>query len=230
MEITTTDGWVSILQAHHCKEVACRVWRKFIVCLALPLLAACGQGDVPEDPSGVHPLLPGMKAPAFEATASDGRPYIFQPGKSDKPLVVTFYRGGWCPYCSKQLMAYRDVEKRLIEMGYEVIFISPDLPETSGAHLGGGDFEFTLLSDSEMAITKSFGLAFRLDDETFDRYVDEYDFDLEGDSGQTHHYLPVPATYLIGTDGLIKFMYANPNYKVRLDPELLEAAARIALQ
>jgi len=196
----------------------------------MSLLVSCGQVDVPEDPGDVHPLLPGMLAPAFEAIASDGRKYVFQPGKAGKPLVVTFYRGGWCPYCSKQLMAYRDVENRLLDMGYEVIFISPDRPETSAAHLGDGDFEFTLLSDSEMIIAKSFGLAFRLDDETFDRYVDEYGFDLEGDSGQTHHYLPVPATYLIGTDGVIKFMYANPDHRVRLDPELLEVAARIALR
>ena len=198
--------------------------------LVVSLPGACSQDGVPRDPNDVRPLLPGMTAPAFSTLSSGGETYVFEPDGVEKPLVLTFYRGGWCPYCSKQLMAYRDVEKRLVEMGYEVLFISPDLPEVSASHLGEGDFEFTLLSDSDMSITKSFGLAFRLDDETFDRYVDEHGFDLEGDSGQTHHYLPVPATYLIGTDGVIRFMYANPNYKVRLDPELLEAAARTALE
>jgi len=194
------------------------------------LLASCSPQDVPRDPYEVRPLLSGMTAPAFSAPGSDGHTYVFEPGEAEKPLVVTFYRGGWCPYCSKQLMAYRGVEERLIDMGYEVIFISPDLPHVSARHLGEGDASFTLLSDSDMAISKAFGLAFRLDDETFDRYVGEYGFDLEGDSGQIHHYLPVPATYLIGTDGVIRFMYANPDYKVRLDPQVLEAAARAALK
>jgi peroxiredoxin len=225
-----TDKGASITVRHDRNAMTGWFWRLFAICFTASLLSACGQSGVPGNPNDVHPLLPGMTAPAFEAIDSNGRTYVFDPGKADKPLVVNFYRGGWCPYCSKQLMAYRDVEKRLIEMGYEVLFVSPDLPETSAAHLGDGDFEFTLLSDSDMAITRSFGLAFRLDDETFNRYVDEHGFDLEGDSGQTHHYLPVPATYLIGTDGVIKFMYANPNYKVRLDPELLEAAARTALE
>ena len=223
------DKRVSTTMRRDSKAKAGWIWRLLAICFTTSLLVACGQSGVPDNASDVHPLLPGMTAPAFEAIASDGRTYVFEPGRADKPLVMNFYRGGWCPYCSKQLMAYRDVEKRLIEMGYEVLFISPDLPETSAAHLGDGDFESTFLSDSDMAITKSFGLAFRLDDETFNRYVDEHGFDLEGDSGQTHHYLPVPATYLIGTDGVIRFMYANPNYKIRLDPELLEAAARAAL-
>lgn len=194
------------------------------------LLASCSPQDVPRDPHDIRPLLPGMTVPAFSAPDSDGHTYVFEPGEAEKPLVVTFYRGGWCPYCSKHLMAYRGAEERLMNMGYEVIFISPDLPQVSARHLGEGDAGFTLLSDSDMAISKAFGLAFRLDDETFDRYVGEYGFDLEGDSGQTHHYLPVPATYLIGTDGVIRFMYANPDYKVRLDPQVLEAAARAALK
>lgn len=201
-----------------------------LAALALVQAGGCEVNAVPDDPNDVRPLLPGMKAPRFEATTSDGNLYAFDPDLIDRPLVVTFYRGGWCPYCSKHLMAYREVEEKLVEMGYEVLFISPDRPEVSAEKVAGGDFDFILLSDSDMTITSAFGLTFRLDDVTFTRYIEEFGIDIEGDSGQTHHYLPVPATYIIGKDGVIRFMYANLDYKVRVAPELLATAARLALE
>jgi peroxiredoxin len=202
--------------------------------LLFALVAGCGQAPeagragVPDDPADVRPLLPGMPVPSFAALDPDGRERRFVPGELERPLVVTFYRGGWCPYCSRHLMAYREVEPELVSMGYELLFISPDRPEVSKQHLAGSDFELTLLSDSDMAISSAFGLAFRVDEDTVRRYREEHDIDLEGDSGQTHHLLPVPATYVIGTDGVVRFMYANPNYRERLDPELLVTAARLA--
>jgi peroxiredoxin len=126
-------------------------------------------------------------------------------------------------------MQYRDLEPELIAMGYDLLFISPDSPGTSARHLQASDFDYTLLSDSDMTISRAFGLAFRLDDATFRRYREKHDIDIERDSGQTHHYLPVPATYIVGTDGVIDFMYANPDYKIRIDPVLLREAARLAV-
>ena len=64
-----------------------------------------------------------------------------------------------------------------------------------------------------------------MDDETYDRYIG-YGINLEEISGETHHVLPAPSTYIIGTDGIISFQYTNPNYKVRLHPDVLLAAAR----
>lgn len=125
-------------------------------------------------------------------------------------------------------MKYRDLEAELMALGYELVFISPDAPETSARHLQGGDFDYTLLSDSTMSISRAFGLAFRLDDVTFQRYLTEHDIDIERDSGQTHHYLPVPATFIVGLDGVIDFAYANADYKTRLDPGLLRMAAQLA--
>lgn len=200
-----------------------------LLCLTI-VLTSCGKPAVPDSPGEVRPLLPGMEAPAFTALDPANQVYRFRPGEQAGPIVLTFYRGGWCPYCSKHLMAFREVEAELVDMGYEVLFVSPDRPEVSAAHLGDSEFEFTLLSDSDMEIARAYGLAFRLDDETFRKYTEEYGFDLEGDSGQTHHWLPVPATYIIGADGVVRFMYANPDYKIRLAPELLRTAARLALE
>jgi peroxiredoxin len=84
---------------------------------------------------------------------------------------------------------------------------------------------YRLLSDSSMAASRALGIAFRVDDETAKKYR-EYGIDLQKSSGYSHQQLPVPAVFLVGRDGTIHFSYVNPNYKVRLAPEVLMAAAR----
>ena len=80
-----------------------------------------------------------------------------------------------------------------------------------------------------MQVAQDFGIAFRLDDETVNKYK-KWNIDLEKASGHDHHYLPAPSTYLVGKKGIIYFQYTNPNYKVRLDPDLLVAAAKSYLK
>ena len=87
---------------------------------------------------------------------------------------------------------------------------------------------FILLSDSDTVAARSFRVAYKLDDQTLAEFK-KYNIDVEAASGQNHHMLPVPAVFLVGTNGLIQFEYVNPDYKVRLDPELLLAAAKIML-
>jgi peroxiredoxin len=84
---------------------------------------------------------------------------------------------------------------------------------------------YTLVSDSEAAGIKGFGIAFRVDDQTFDAYK-KFKIDLEEHSGAKHHLLPVPAVFIIGKNGTILFQYVNPDYKVRLSPDVLLAAAK----
>ena len=79
-----------------------------------------------------------------------------------------------------------------------------------------------------MTAARAFGLAYVVDDETIKMFK-RYDIDLEGASGEAHHLLPVPSVFVTATDGTIEFQYANPDYKVRLDPAVLLAAARAAL-
>ena len=83
---------------------------------------------------------------------------------------------------------------------------------------------YTIYSDSSLSATRSFGLAFKMPDDMVEKYK-SYNIDLEKASGETHHVLPAPATYIIGTDGIINFAYINPDYKVRLAPSILLAAA-----
>lgn len=114
-------------------------------------------------------------------------------------------------------------------LGYQIIAISPDRPEKLKAGPKTEGVKYLLLSDSNVSAAKAFGLAYRVDTNTVKKYI-QFGIDLEDASGETHHILPVPAAYVVGTDGIINFEYINPNYKVRIDPELLLKAAEIGLK
>ncbi len=183
---------------------------------------------VPDRPEMVRPLLPGMKAAPFSLTAADGSQYEFSPDALDRPVVLIFYRGGWCPYCTRHLASLRNVESEIIEMGYDVLFVSADRYEVIRESLQVEGVEYTLLADNHLTAARDYGIAFRLDDATAERYISG-GADIEHASGETHHWLPVPAVFIVGRDGIIRFQYVNPNYRVRIQPELLVTAASLAI-
>lgn len=180
--------------------------------------------DIHASAQEVQPLLVGMMAPGFTVRDVENRRFSFEPGEQANPIVLTFFRGGWCPYCNLHLSELRMAEKQLKEMGFDIWFISIDKPELLLASLDDPDIAYTIYSDSALDATRAFGLAFRVDDELNAKYLG-YGIDLEKASGESHHVLPAPATYIIGTDGIINFAYINPDYKVRLHPDVLLAAA-----
>ncbi len=181
--------------------------------------------DIHASADQVQPLLIGMQAPDFTVRDAEDQPFTFKSGAQEKPIVLTFFRGGWCPYCNLHLSELRLAEQQLKDMGFDIWFISIDKPGLLLASLDDPDIGYTLWSDSALSATRAFGLAFRVDDELNERYLG-YGIDLENASGEDHHVLPAPATYIIGTDGIINFAYINPDYKVRLHPDVLLAAAR----
>jgi peroxiredoxin len=188
-------------------------------------LAQSQRTDIHPDANDVQPLLPGMQAPSFDVVSVDGQPVHFDPGNLQNPLVLTFFRGGWCPYCNLHLAELRKAESELREMGFDIWFISIDRPELLYDSLDQPDLGYTILSDSKLEATRAFGLAFRITDEMVEKYK-QYDIDLEAASGESHHVLPASATFIIASDGMIRFQYTNPDYHVRLHPDVLLAAAR----
>ena len=109
------------------------------------------------------------------------------------------------------------------QLGYLVVAVSPDRPELLAAASEGKSLKYSLLSDSKMDAARAFGLAYRVDDELYKKYLN-IGINLEKASGLTHHELPVPAVFVIDKKGTIQFSYINPNYRVRLKPEILLAA------
>jgi len=196
--------------------------------LILLLCSFTSIAKVPSDANDVKPLLPGMSIPDMTVFNVKGETKNITSDNLTKPFVITFYRGGWCPYCNAQLAQMRAAEKKLLDMGFDVYFISPDKPEALIESLKDQelkkDISYTLLSDPSMQVAQDFGIAFKVDVETIKKYI-KWGIDLEKSSGYKHHYLPVPATYLVGEKGIIQFQYVNPDYSVRLDPEILLSAA-----
>jgi len=201
----------------------------FFLAASNVIMAADGREIIHASADQVQPLLAGMKVPEFTVRDAKNEVFQFDPEKQVKPVVLTFFRGGWCPYCNLHLSEMRLAEKQLKDMGFDIWFISIDKPELLLESLDDPDIGYTIYSDSSLDATRAFGLAFQVDDELNERYL-SYDIDLEKASGETHHVLPAPATYIIGSDGIINFAYINPDYKVRLHPDVLLAAAKSYLE
>jgi len=127
------------------------------------------------------------------------------------------------------LVQLREIHGDLLELGYQVLFISPDRVEKVRTITKGEDYGYTLLSDSKGTAAEAFGVAFRVPDKGVAQ-LEDYGIDLEDASGEEHHLLPVPSVFIFDGKGKLQFEYVNPDYTVRIDAELLLAAARASLK
>ena len=167
------------------------------------------------------PLDKGASVPQLTLKGVDGKAFDLNAAVAKKPTVLIFYRGGWCPFCNAQLSGLVGIVKDLTDAGYQLLAVSPDKPEELAKTIDKDKLTYTLLSDSDAAAIQAFGLAFKAASTQFNM--------LEQYSGQTHHALPVPAVYILGTDGTIKFVHFDPDYKVRMDPAKVLEQAKAAL-
>ncbi len=181
--------------------------------------------NIPSSTDKITPLLIGATIPDVSLKTTAGETVKLRELASERPTVLVFYRGGWCPYCSRHMMDLQKIEKDLVALGYQVLAVSPDRPEELSKSIDKGDLKYQLLSDSPMDVTKAFGIAYKLDDKTVARYK-ENGIDLEVSSGYKHHLLPAPAVFILNQEGKIRFSYVNPDYKERIDGDVLLTAAK----
>jgi len=123
----------------------------------------------------------------------------------------------------------REIEPRLVELGYQIVAISPDSPEKVREVSTKRGYDYRLLSDSDLKAARAMGVAYQVDGDTF-KLLKQYDIDIEAASGKTHHLLPVPSVFILDKKGVIQYQYVNPDYKVRLDGDVLLAAAEAAVK
>ena len=117
------------------------------------------------------------------------------------------------------------IDAELTELGYQIIAISPDKPEKIRELTAKTDYNVQLVSDSKLDMAKAFGLVFQLTEQQVAQ-LNKYKLDIVEASGETHHQLPVPAVFIVDKKGRIQFSYVNPQYSVRIQPEVVAAAAR----
>ncbi|PCI40662.1 MAG: antioxidant AhpC [Elusimicrobia bacterium] len=176
-------------------------------------------------PDSVRPLLVGETIPSAEITTLDGKKTDMAEELKGSHTILVFYRGGWCPYCNRQLAALGGLKGRLKKLGWEMAAISPDRPELLLETKGKHSIDYALYSDSPCNAARAMGLAFTVEENKY-RKMKNYGVDLALASGLTHRQLPIPAVYLVSPNGEVLFQYANPNYKIRLNPKVLLSAAQ----
>ena len=182
---------------------------------------------VAKSPAEAKPLAVGVKVPNATLRTLGNEEVKLHDVLRDKPSVVIFYRGDWCPYCNAHLSDLATMEPEFEKRGYQIVAISPDSPADLNKTMTKDHLNYKLFSDSSAEAIKKFGVGYRLDDATFTTYRDKYHVDLEKSSGQAHHILPVPSVFIIDKSGKITFVHSNPDYKVRLKAsEILRAMDR----
>jgi peroxiredoxin len=170
------------------------------------------------------PLDVGDSIPDVKLRTEENEPVSLRKMVSEKPTVLIFYRGGWCPFCNRHLQSLVGIEEDLNKAGAQLLAINMDQPEKIKATPDRDRIHYRLLSDSDALAMKAFGIAFKVDDATLEKYKN-YGVSLEAASGKDHHILPHPAVFVVNTNGVIRFAHVNTDYKVRLEAaKILEAA------
>ena len=143
------------------------------------------------------------------------------------PVIVTFYRGGWCPYCNLELRAYQAVLPRITAAGASLVAISPEKPDDSMSTAEKNALTYPVLSDVGQKVGKASGLVYSFTDELRTVY-DGFKLDIPGKNGAPGDWsLPLSATYVIGTDGRILFADTSVDYRRRTDPlDVLQVLGR----
>jgi peroxiredoxin len=175
-------------------------------------------------------LRVGAKAPDFELPNATGQRVKLADLLKQGPVVLTWYRGGWCPYCNIQLHAYQEVLADIESAGGKLVAISPELPDQSLSTREKNALKFEVLSDSGNAVARSYGLAYRLPDDLIARFKGR--LDLPKFNGDESWELPLGATYVVARDGTITYAFVDADYRKRAEPAAIvvavKAAARVA--
>ncbi|MGJ5181103.1 peroxiredoxin-like family protein [Bradyrhizobium oligotrophicum] len=172
-------------------------------------------------------LKAGDTAPAFTLNDPEGRPVSSADLLARGPLVVSFYRGVWCPYCNMELQALQAALPAFEELGASLVAISPQTAANSRKSVRQNELRFPILSDVRNDVAAAFGLRFALPDYLVDLYKSLKN-DLPAFNGDPSWTLPMPARYVIGRDGRILYAEVNPDYTRRPEPEDMLPALRRA--
>lgn len=180
-------------------------------------LAAAIDSHIASHPAA-HALKIGSTAPDFTLPDLRGQPLTLSKALVG-PVVLTFYRGSWCPYCDLQLRAYSRMLPELTRLKARLIAVSPQRPPADGA--GSSDYSslgFPLLVDADNKVARQYGVVYSLDD-AMRTVLKGFGLDLAAVNGTDRWELPVPATFVISSDARIRWVHVEADYRLRAEPE-----------
>lgn len=170
------------------------------------------ESGITESATGVGDRFPSFSLPNAGGEAMNSEDFLAR-----GPLVVCFYRGGWCPYCNLELRAYQKILAEIRELGADFVAISPQLPDESLTMAAKGNLTFEVLSDTGNSLAEHLGLVHELPESIIDLYR-SIGNDLERINGNMRWTLPIPATYIIAQDGTVVEAFIQPDYTLRMEP------------
>lgn len=165
-------------------------------------------------------LKPGDPAPNFTLPDSKGQSVSLTELLKNGPVVLTFYRGNWCPYCNVQLRAYQQALPDFDRYGATLVAISPQTPDHTTRTANEKELQFPVLSDVGNSVARQYGLVYAVGDAVYGT-LNSVGIDLETYNGDASGELPLTVTFVIGTDGLIAWADVYANFKYRSEPSAI---------
>ena len=170
-------------------------------------LAARGEWGLPE----------GSVAPDFTLPDQNGNPVALADRLASGPVVLQFYRGEWCPICNLSVRALQGILPEIEGRGASLVLISPQGPDLAGTMVEANDLTFDVLSDLEQQTIAAYRLHFELS-EALKPLYEQFDLDLRKKNADRTWNLPIPATFILDTDGVVRRRHVDPNYQQRMEP------------
>lgn len=175
--------------------------------------------------SGAAPGLEvGDNAPVFVLPNAVGQAVDLRQRLESGPVVLSFYRGEWCPYCNLELRALQAALTRFKAYAASVIAISPQAPDHALSVAAKNALTFDVLSDTDQAVIRAYRLQFTIPADLKDLYLNTFHNDLTTQTADGSWALPIPATFVIDRGGIIRARHMSVNYRTRMDPDDIEAA------
>jgi peroxiredoxin len=173
-------------------------------------------------------LKTGDRAPAVVLGNARGDTVDVGALLKNGPVIVSFYRGGWCPYCNFELRAFQQILRQIEAAGATLVAISPEKPDDTLSTAEKNALSFEVLSDVGQKVGRAFGLVYDFSDELKSAYK-AFGIDILGKNGAEDWALPISATYVIDRDGTIIYAYTDADYRDRAEPaDVLEVLKKTA--
>ena len=188
---------------------------KKLILISLLFIGCSNEISIPTVAEDISPILIGETLPNAYFQNAEGKSVQLKAVLEEKPTVLVFYRGGWCPYCNVQLSGLVDIEEEVLELGYQIVAISPDDFKNLQATIENNNTKYKLLSDPNGEFIQQIGIAFKTSS-SLKEYITG-----KGQKGETSSVMPAPTVMIVDKKGVIKFEYINPNYKERISGEML---------
>jgi peroxiredoxin len=172
-----------------------------------------------------HALKVGDAAPEFTLPDAFGHEVSLKTLLAEGPLVVSFYRGEWCPYCNLELRELQAALPKIQALGAKLVAISPEKPDSGIIATEKNQLTYPILSDFKNVVARQFGIVFQVGDGVKELGKARFNNDLTLRNGEGSYQLPVPATYVIDASGTIRFAHVDANYMTgRVEAETVVAA------